>query len=236
MSQFSGFPSRMEFTPIPNYFLNMLLPQISDIQELKTTLHVLAALYRKRGHPRFVTCQELTDNDGLMKSLKTEGEKPQEALRRALQMASRRGTFIHIALDRDGSTEDIYLLNTEAERKTAAKIESGELKISGLKAAEKTYIETEEPPDIFTLYEQNIGMLTPIIAEELKEAEKLYPESWLRDAVREAVALNKRNIRYIMRILERWSTEGKTDGTYQRVSKTDPDKYIKGKYGHMVRR
>ena len=236
MSQFSGFPARMEFTPIPNYFLNVLLPRISDIRELKTTLHVLAVLYRKRGHPRFVTCQELMNNDGLMKSLKGGDEEPQETLRRALQMASQRGTFIHIALDRDGSTEDIYLLNTEADRKTAARIESGELKISGLKAAEKTYVETEEPPDIFTLYEQNIGMLTPLIADELKEAEKLYPESWLRDAVKEAVALNKRNIRYIMRILERWSTEGKTDGAYQRVSKTDPDKYIKGKYGHMVRR
>ncbi len=236
MSQFSGFPARMEFTPIPNYFLNVLLPRISDVRELKTTLHVLAALYRKRGHPRFVTCQELMNNDGLMKSLKGGDEEPQEALCRALQMAGQRGTFIHITLDRDGSTEDIYLLNTEADRKTAARIESGELKISGLKAAEKTYMETEEPPDIFTLYEQNIGMLTPLIADELKEAEKLYPESWLRDAVKEAVALNKRNIRYIMRILERWSTEGKTDGTYQRVSKTDPDKYIKGKYGHMVRR
>ncbi len=236
MSQFSGFPARMEFTPIPNYFLNVLLPRISDIRELKTTLHTLAALYRKRGHPRFVTCQELMNNDGLMKSLKADDEEPPEALRRALQMASQRGTFIHIDLDRDGSTEDIYLLNTEADRKIAARIESGELKISGLKAAEKTYVETEEPPDIFTLYEQNIGMLTPLIADELKEAEKLYPESWLRDAVKEAVALNKRNIRYIMRILERWSTEGKTDGAYQRVSKTDPDKYIKGKYGHMVRR
>ena len=236
MSQFSGFPARMEFTPIPNYFLNVLLPRISDIRELKTTLHVLAALYRKRGHPRFITCQEMLNNDGLMKSLKADDEEPPEALRRALQMASQRGTFIHIALDRDGSTEDIYLMNTEADRKTAARIESGELKISGLKAAEKTYVEAEEPPDIFTLYEQNIGMLTPLFADELKEAEKLYPESWLRDAVKEAVALNKRNIRYIVRILERWSTEGKTDGTYQRVSKTDPDKYIKGKYGHMVRR
>ena len=236
MSQFSGFPARMEFTPIPNYFLNVMLPEISDVRELKTTLHVLAALYRKKGHPRFVSSQELINNDGLMKSLKAEDEKPQEALRQALQMASQRGTLIHIALEKDGSTEDIYLLNTEADRKIAARIESGELKISGLKVAEETYVAAEEPPDIFTLYEQNIGMLTPIIADELKEAEKLYPESWLRDAVKEAVALNKRNIRYIMRILERWSTEGKTDGTYQRVSKTDPDKYIKGKYGHMVRR
>ncbi len=236
MSQFSGFPARMEFTPIPNYFLSAVLSQINDIRELKTTLYVLATLYRKKGHPRFVTYRELLGNDGLMKSLKKEGEATEELLRRSLQMASQRGTFIHIALDRDGSTEDVYLLNTESDRRAAARIESGELKLSGLKATEKGHVELEEPPDIFTLYEQNIGMLTPIIADELREAEKLYPESWLRDAIREAVALNKRNIRYITRILERWSTEGKTDGTYQRVSKADPDKYIKGKYGHMVRR
>jgi len=236
MSQFSGFPARMEFTPIPNYFLSVLLPQISDVSELKTTLHVLAALYRKRGYPRFVAYGELLGNDGLRKSLKGGGEATEEVLRRALQMASERGTFIHIVLDRDGSAEDIYLLNTESDRKTAARIESGELKLTGLKAVEKGHVELEEQPDIFTLYEQNIGMLTPIIADELKEAEKLYPESWLRDAIKEAVALNKRNIRYIVRILERWSTDGKTDGTYQRVSKKGPDKYLKQKYGHMVRR
>jgi DNA replication protein len=236
MSQFSGFPARMEFTSIPNYFLNVLLPEIDDIQELRTTLHVLAALYRKKGQPRFVSYHELLGNDGLVRSLRGGSGAPEEALRRALQAASQRGIFIHIVLDSDGSAEDIYLLNTESDRKAAARIESGEVKLSGLKAVARPGAELEEPPDIFTLYEQNIGMLTPLIADELKEAEKLYPESWLRDAIKEAVALNKRNIRYIMRILERWSTEGKTDGTHQRVSKTDPDKYIKGKYGHMVRR
>jgi DNA replication protein len=236
MSQFSGFPARMEFTPIPNYFLNAVLPQIGDVWELKATLHVLAALYQKKGYPRFVSYHELLGNDGLMQSLKGGDEAPAELLRRALQVASQRGTFIHMALEGDGSAEDIYLLNTESDRKAAAKIENGELKLSGLRVEEKPRAELEEPPDIFTLYEQNIGMLTPLIADELREAEKLYPESWLRDAIKEAVVLNKRNIRYIMRILERWSVQGKTDGTYQRVSKTDPDKYIKGKYGHMVRR
>jgi hypothetical protein len=36
-------------------------------------------------------------------------------------------------------------------------------------------VKTEEISDIFTLYEQNIGMLTPLIADELKEArQKLF--------------------------------------------------------------
>jgi len=77
-----------------------------------------------------------------------------------------------------------------------------------------------------------------MIAEELREAEKLYPLNWIRDAIKEAVTLNKRSWRYIAAILERWSTEGKIDGTYRRDSaqKKGPDKYIKGKYGHMVGR
>jgi len=236
MSQLTGFPAKMEFTPIPNFFLSTILPQINDISELKTTLHVLAALYRKRGYPRFVTYRELLGSAGLMSSLRGAAKPPDEVLRSALEMATKRGTIIHLALDRDGVPEDVYLLNTESDRKIMAKIQNGELKLSGLKATEKTYIEVEEQPDIFTLYEQNVGMLTPMIAEELREAEKLYPEVWIRDAIKEAVSLNKRSIRYIVRILEHWSAEGKSDGTYQRVSKTDPDKYIKGKYGHMVRR
>ncbi len=236
MSQLTGFPAKMEFTPIPNFFLSSILPQINDISELKTTLHVLAVLYRKRGYPRFVTYRELLGNPGLVSSLRGGDKAPDEVLRSALEMATKRGTIIHVVLDREEVSEDVYLLNTESDRKIMAKIQNGELKLSGLKATEKTYIEPEEQPDIFTLYEQNVGMLTPMIAEELREAEKLYPEVWIRDAIREAVSLNKRSIRYIVRMLEHWSAEGKSDGTYQRYSKKGPDKYVKQKYGHMVRR
>lgn len=235
MKQFTGFPDRMEFAALPGIFFSALLPEISDMAELKTTLHVLASLYRKRGYPRFVTRRELRQNAGLMSCLRGL-DKPDEALKKALSMATERGTFIHIPLDRDDTPEDIYLLNTAANQRIAAQIGGGELKLEGLKATGQPRIETGPLPDIFTLYEQNIGMLTPMIAEELKEAEKSYPQDWLRDAIKEAVALNKRNWRYIARILERWSAEGKSDGAHQRDSKEDPTKYFKGKYGHMVQR
>jgi len=237
MEQFKGFPAKIQFTPLPNVFFSSLLPQISDIAELKTTLHIFWALYRKRGYPRFVSYRELLGDKSLMNSLREAEERPDKVLRNALEMATKRGTVLHLTLDRDGVPEDIYFLNTEQDRQAVAKIQNGELRLSGLKAEGQTYIETEELPDIFTLYEQNIGMLTPMIAEELREAERLYPETWIKDAIKEAVSLNKRNWRYIAKILERWSTEGKSDGTYRRdFKKTDPDKYIKGKYGHMVRR
>jgi len=239
MKQFDGFPARMQFTPVPNLFFSALLPQISDIAELKATLHIVESLYRKRGYPKFTTYRELLDNKSLVSSLKETAKPPDEALRNALKMASRRGTILHLALDRDGVSEDIYFLNTEQNRIIADKIQKGEFSLSGLKAKTPTHIEieTEEQPDIFTLYEENIGMLTPIIADELREATRLYSESWIKDAIKEAVALEKRNWKYIGAILEHWSSEGRGDGAYRRNSKkADPDKYIKGKYGHMVRR
>ncbi len=238
MQEFTGFPAKMQFTPVPNLFFSRLLPQINDMAELKTTLHILETLYHKRSYPRFVTYGELLANKSLMISLSQIAKPVGELLRDALTMASKRGTILHVALDKDGADEEIYFLNTEADKQAMAKIKSGGgLHLPGLKAEKQAYIETEEPPDIYTLYEQNIGMLTPMIAEELREAGNLYPEIWIEDAIREAVNQNKRKWRYIAAILERWATEGRGDGAYQRdFKKTDPNKYIKGKYGHMVRR
>ncbi len=237
MKQFAGFPAKMQFTPLPNLFFSTLLPQISDMAELKTTLHILAALYRKRGYPRFVTYGELLTDKSLMSSFRENARPSGEVLRSALEMAAKRGTILHLILAKDGIPEDIYFLNTDYDREIAAKIQNGEFILSGLKAEGRTDNEIEEQPDIFTLYEQNIGMLTPLIAEELSEAEKLYPEIWIKDAIKAAVNQNKRKWNYISAILERWAAEGRGDGTHRRdFKKTDPDKYIKGKYGHMVRR
>ncbi|MFC2014456.1 DnaD domain-containing protein [Chloroflexota bacterium] len=239
MKQFNGFPARMQFTPVPNLFISSLLPQINDIAELKTTLHIFRTLYGKKGYPRFVSYRELLADKSLMNSLR-EGEKTTgEKLNEALEMAVRRGTVLQLVVSRDGEPEDIYFLNTDSDRKAMAKIQNGEIVLAGLKAGRQAQPDADAgpPPDFFTLYEQNIGMLTPMIADELREAEKLYPEKWIRDAIKEAVSLNKRSWRYIERILENWAAEGRKDGTHRGDSeKTDPGKYTKGKYGHMVRR
>jgi DNA replication protein len=235
MKEFSGFPSggRLEFTPVPNVFFSDLLADINDIDELKTTLHVMAALYRKKGYPRYVSFSELLENASLMQAL----HGSEESLREALQKAMKTGTLLSLSVSGDRADETIYLLNNEADRQALAKIESGELKLPGWKTTAKVTVQAETLPDIFTLYEQNIGMLTPMIADELRDAERIYPLGWIRDAIKEAVLHNKRNIKYINKILESWSVEGRGDGTYKRDSqKTGPDRFIKGKYGHMVRR
>ena len=239
MMQFPGFPTggRVEYTPVPNVFFSNLLPHITDIAELKVTLHIIAALYVKKGSPRFVTESELARNVSLMAGLKALEGEPEENLRRALKLAEERGTFICIPVETNGKKETVCLLNTEGDRAAAAKIRSGEIKLEGIDNVLAPPIVTSPQADIYTLYEQNVGILTPLIADELKDAAKQYPEEWIRDAVKEAALHNKRSIKYIMKILENWSVEGRSDGTYQRdTKKTGPEKYTRGKYGHIVQR
>jgi DnaD/phage-associated family protein len=238
MKQFNGFPDKTNYTPLPNSFFSSVLPEVTDITELKVTLHIFELTYPKRGYPKFVTYHELLNNVSLLKSLGDAEKTREAALREALELAVKRGTLLHLALDKDGTAEDIYLLNTEPNQQVVAKIQTGELKLAGLQTREMPANLPAEQPDVFRLYEDNIGMLTPMVADELRDAEKLYPADWIRDAIKQAVLANRRKWSYIERVLERWTTEGKSDGTHKRYLKedNDPDKYIKGKYGHIVRR
>ena len=235
---FSGFPAKAEVTPIPNLFFATVMPQIDDIAELKTVLHVFWLLSRRRGYPQFVTYSQLLSDPVLMNGVEEGTKSTDETLRHALHLAVQHGTMLHLRLDRGGETEDAYFINTQAGKNAIDRIQQGKLALPGLMPKKEERSEAVSPPDIFRLYEQNIGMLTPMIGEELQEAEKLYPAEWIESAFREAVALNKRSWKYIARILERWAVEGKENGKLGRDTKKESEsgKYIRGRYGHMVQR
>jgi DnaD/phage-associated family protein len=82
-------------------------------------------------------------------------------------------------------------------------------------------------PNAFTLYEQNIGPLTPLIADELRDVEREYPAEWIEEAIREAVENNARSLRYVVRVLETWKTQGKADrGKARGDSEKNRRKYL----------
>ena len=85
MKRFHGFPAKMQFTPLPNLFFSTLLPQISNLAELKTTLYLFHCLYYKKGYPRFTTFGDLLADKSLMSALKETTEAPDKALRQALE-------------------------------------------------------------------------------------------------------------------------------------------------------
>lgn len=67
---------------------------------------------------------------------------------------------------------------------------------------------SEERPAVFSVYEHEIGILTPMISDELMDAEKEYPPEWIPLALHEAAANNKRSWAYAHAILKRWKIEG----------------------------
>jgi DNA replication protein len=235
MNEFKGFPDRMQFTPIPNLVFSTLAGRITDIIELKVLLHVFEILYPKKGSIRYVSADELAAHASLILDLPGTS---QESLEKALESLAQKAILLKLDLVNAQINRPIYFLNNQGNQSIIQKIRSSEITLTGLKPARAAPATAVQPVDIFTLYEENVGLLTPLIADELKEAGVHYPEAWIRDAIKEAVSQNKRNWKYIARILERWSTEGKKDGAHRGNLKanTDPDKYIRGKYGHMVQR
>jgi len=208
--QLSSFQMKTGFISLPESFFTQVAPKIQDLAELKVVLYVAYLILRKqeRPHPDIigVTYKELKTE-----SSRLSDELSEETLRQALDSAVEHGALLHSTLNINGMLEDVYSLTADSRQPPAI--------------------------NIFALYEQNIGIITPMIAEELKEAEKLYPPQWIEEAFKEAVTLNKRSWKYIARILERWASEGKDSGEYKRdIKKDGPDKYIKGKYGHLVKR
>jgi DnaD/phage-associated family protein len=237
MKQFEGFPERMQFTSVPNLFFSRVMPEIDDISELKLTLHIFRLIYGKKGYPRFVSYRELHADSGIRESLMEDGREFSGLLSRTLEQAEERGTIIGLDFEREGESERLYFLNTENNRNAIDKIRDGSIEIKGLRVSRKPVSGVAEKlPDIFKLYEENVGMLSPMVADWLKDAEKTYPESWIRDAIKEAVSLNKRNWRYIDKILENWSAEGRGDGTHRRDNQTNPAKYRNQKYDHLIKR
>lgn len=229
MNEFRGFPDgRVEYTPLPNMFFSELLPAIDDIGELKVTLHVLFLLHNKKGSDAYVTRAELQTDVTLLRSLQGPSTDPEKALPDALQRAVRRGTLLHLTAP-GGKPQSIYCANNTRGRRTAERAQLGQIEL--LKEAK--LVEPPLPgerPNIYALYEQTIGLLQPIIAEELRDAEASYPAAWIEEAFHIAASRNVRNWRYVSRILERWCTEGKDeDKTRDRTWYTDEEsrKYIK---------
>lgn len=203
--RFSGFPVGGRATAVPNLFFTAVLPRIEDMAELVVSVYFFFAWGRQRRYPRYYTYGELAGDATLQQALAHLAGGPEEALRRGLELAVRRGSLLRSVLEGDRGRRELYSLNTAAGRNALERLQRGE----AAPAAEERAAEAWEPaPNIFAIYEENVGAISPLIAEELTEAETQYPAPWVEAAFREAVRQNKRSWRYIQKILERWAVEG----------------------------
>ena len=209
--EFNGFPDRVRSIPAPAPLFGTLLEQIDDLAELKCLLRVLWLLQQKKGYPRFVSHSEALADRAMATAI---GGSARD-ISGALDACVRRGTLALAVIsangERTGEEERLYALNTERDRRALAQTASDAFVVghSQTEPTPEPWDANVERPNIFALYESNIGMLSPMIADELKEAEEFYPMDWIEDAFREAAAHNVRNWRYIARILDNWDVKGR---------------------------
>ena len=208
---YEGFPRKVRQVPVPAPLLGSLLERIDDLAELKCALRVISLLSEKRGYPRFLTLREIQADEILARALPDSGkDKSPDLIEKALGRAVKRGTLSFVVMGAGRKRQPVFGLNTESDRAALARL-ANQPPPDGVNDYEPAAAPAERP-NIFEMYEQNIGLLSPIISDQLREAEAMYHEDWIADAFNEAVANNKRSWRYISTILERWEREGRGYG------------------------
>ena len=199
---------------IPVGFLEEVAPQIGSLEELQVTLAVYRIVAALEGEETPVAERMIVRDGPLRRALRRDGiaNDADERIRQGLELAVGRGTLIRFAA-RHGARQVLwYYLDTPVNRATVASMERGAL------APPSIVWEGDLPPTItvdrppaFRLYEQNIGPLTPLIADQIARAIEEYPGDWIEDAIAEAVTYNRRSWRYILRILENWTATGRRE-------------------------
>jgi DnaD/phage-associated family protein len=64
---------------------------------------------------------------------------------------------------------------------------------------------------VVAAYEDNIGLVTQMLRDELIDAVDEYPADWIIDAIRVAVTQNVRKWKYALAVLENWKKNGRID-------------------------
>lgn len=217
---FPGFGAGAPTFPLPSAFITTLLAHITDAGELKVTLFALWAIRQREGETRYLLERDFAEAQLFPGA--------PGALQPALLAAQARGTLL-IELAGTPATRLIFV-NDEAGRVAAAQARAG---ATAPLLGDQPVAILPPRPSIYRLYEQNIGLLTPMIRDELVAAEAEFPADWVEEAMRLAVANNKRSWRYIRAILDRWAKEGKSNetasrpaaGSEQRIAR-DPADFI----------
>ena len=217
MTDFPGFTSSETFTQVPDSLIH-LLKEIDDIEELKVTLYALWRIEHIEGHFRAL-CQ--TDFDD--QALGLNGEE----IRLGLEKAIERGTL----LKAEHEADVFYFLNSPRGRLAAEAFAKGDWRESA-----KIMSTPMKKSNIFKLYEENIGVLTPLLSDMLREAEKNYPAAWFEEAFEIAVSRNIRNWKYVEAILVRWKEKGKDERKDQQNPVKDADRYTDSEFSEFLNR
>jgi DnaD/phage-associated family protein len=216
MKTFRGFSDSESFTQIPDAFFTVLLKDITDADELKVALYAVWGILHIEG--AFGALREMNfEEEALGLSAADIRSGLEKAVRRGILLRSMHGTDVW------------YFLNSPRGRAAARTVNQGGWPESaGMSTA------PQERPNVFKLYEENIGPLTPLLADSLKDAETTFTGEWIADAIKLAVENNKRSWKYCEAILKRWKEEGRGEKQNRRDHQASRQRDIEDKIKKFV--
>ena len=204
-------------------FLFQIFGETEDLIQLKVLLFAIGLAQQSGDEANPLTLQDFYSYPEFMNTIGNSEEEMREKLLSALRANLKTGYLLCSSFEEMKQGKSFYL-NTPRGKQAA--------QIQGTPAKNPVYDLSWS--EVFKLYEENIGPLTPLIADALKDAEKEYSKEWLEEAIQIAVVNNVRKWRYIQAILNSWKEEGR-NGRNQRHTEEDYEQYTKGKYGKFIK-
>lgn len=209
VKKFQGFPAGVTpLTEFPEAFFVDLLPEIDDLAEMKITLYAFWYIQQLEGDIRCMKLSEIRKDTVLKEALSQPGgiDKYDDILDNTLAKAVARGSLLMV--DGKDNRDRYFFINTTRSKAIIDGYEKGQWDLDSSTQQQIVGLDLNKP-DIYKLYENNIGLITPMIAEQLKAAGDEYPLDWIDDAIRIAVENNVRRWSYISRILASWNERGR---------------------------
>ena len=209
-----------EFTiSISSGVLEKSIKNLNNINEIKIFLRIIHLIYKKQNlnTETFELSFDEISNDPVTLKLLGPNSLTKDQITKKLK------EICDVLIMKDFINQKIYTNKVTGITKTVFHMETFE-------KTNDPVISENNPKNIFELYEDNVGMLNPMIVDELIQAENKFPFNWIVDAVKESITRNKRNWKYIHTILETWDREGKNNGrTLGNSEKTGYGEYFKRK-------
>ncbi len=209
-----SYPDGARRVPVPDLFFSRDLPELADGVALKLFLHLSWRVQRRaRGQAAALAEAEILGDPVLRRGVAALGYGPEavdQALTAALGQLARRGLLLHDqGATAEGSTAGRHWALADREgRQAIARLAEG-AGAGGRAPAGAGLGDAAPRPNLFSLYEANIGVLTPMVAEDLREAEEAFAADWIEEAMRLAAANGVRKWSYVRAILDRWRREGR---------------------------
>ncbi len=210
LTGFQGFPGgAMQTVLMPQLFYTDLLPKIDDLSELKLTLYIFFLLQTEEHSGPWITDDRLRQDPTLLRMMAESSSlyEPLTLLDAALERALIRNTLLPLKIQVENSDQHqkAYALNTEKGRVAQQQLQTG------IHVETYTSVHSDDQSLPFRHYQQNFGLLTPLVADHIRDLETEFPVDWICEAMEIAVRNNAKSLRYVEVVLDRWAKEGRDD-------------------------